>query len=66
MTLNNVIPFRRRRPSAAEMEAYRRATRNWTPQMRRLVFPEHYQRDQLLARALPGTLASRTTYKTTY
>jgi hypothetical protein len=60
MTRDNVIPFRQRPPSAAEMEAYRQATRKWTPHMRQLLLPEHYRRDQLLAQAQPGTLESGT------
>lgn len=46
MTPDNVIPFRKRPPSEAEMETYRRATRNWTEQMRELMFPEHFKQDQ--------------------
>jgi hypothetical protein len=43
----NVIPFRTRprRPSEAELEIYRQVTRNWLPDVRRLVFPEHYELD---------------------
>jgi hypothetical protein len=43
----NVIPFRTRprRPSEAELEIYRQVTRNWLPDVRRLVFPEHYEID---------------------
>ena len=45
MNQNNVIPFRKRPtpPSDAELERYRQATRNWHPEMRRRLFPEHYE-----------------------
>ena len=45
MNDDNVIPFRRRPqlPSEAELEAYRQATRNWHPEVRRLKYPEHYE-----------------------
>ena len=43
MTSRKVIPFRKRPPSAAELLAYRYATRKWHPQMQHLMFPEHYQ-----------------------
>jgi hypothetical protein len=44
-----VIPFRKRPrpPSEAELEVYRQMTRNWSPQMRRLMFPEHFEKDEL-------------------
>jgi hypothetical protein len=41
-----VIPFRKRPPSQAELEAYQRMTRNWHPEMRRLFFPEFAEKDQ--------------------
>jgi hypothetical protein len=37
-----VIPFRKRRPSPAELLAIRHATRKWHPDMQQLVFPEHF------------------------
>ena len=45
MNQKNVIPFRKRPapPSDAELERYRQATRNWHPEMRRRLFPEHYE-----------------------
>ncbi len=46
MSQSNVIPFRKRPPSQAELEIYRQMTRNWSPQMRELMFPEHFKRDQ--------------------
>ncbi len=46
MSDNKVIPFRKRPPSEAELEVYRRITRNWHPEMRRLMLPEHFKRDQ--------------------
>jgi len=38
-----VIPFRRRetKPSEAEIEMYRKMTRNWSDEMRRLMFPQY-------------------------
>lgn len=36
-----VIPFRKRRPSAAELAAYQQMTRRWHPEMRQLIFPDH-------------------------
>ena len=41
-----VVPFRKRPPSATEMDVYRRITRNWSPEMRRMLFPEHFQHEQ--------------------
>lgn len=49
MTDRKVIPFRKRPPSKAELEAYERMTRNWHPEMRRLLFPEHFRRDLVRA-----------------
>ena len=46
MTDQKVIPFRKRPPSEAELEMYRQITRNWHPEMRRLMLPEHFKRDQ--------------------
>jgi hypothetical protein len=46
MSNDNVIPFRKRPPSESELEIYRQITRNWHPDMRRLMFPEHFERDQ--------------------
>ena len=43
---NKVIPFRRRPPSQAELEAYQRMTRHWSPTLRQLMFPEHFKREQ--------------------
>jgi len=40
-----VVPFRKRRPSEAELEVYRRITRGWHPELRRLMFPEHFKHD---------------------
>jgi hypothetical protein len=40
-----VIPFRKRPPSEAELEAYRRLTSEWHPELRRLMFPEHFRQD---------------------
>lgn len=38
-----VIPFRKKPPSRAEVDAYRQATKRWSPAMRRLMFPEHFR-----------------------
>jgi hypothetical protein len=46
MSDRKVIPFRKRPPSQAELEAYMRMTRNWHPEMRRLVFPELFKKEQ--------------------
>lgn len=41
-----VIPFRKRPPSAAELEAYRQITKAWPPELRKLMFPEHFERER--------------------
>lgn len=43
---NNVIPFHKRPPSEGEMQVYRRITRNWSAQMRQLIFPEHFKHEE--------------------
>jgi hypothetical protein len=43
---NNVIPFRKPPPSHAELEIYRRITRNWSPALRQMLFPEHFKQDR--------------------
>jgi len=40
---DNVIPFRKRPPSEAELEVYRRMTQKWSPALRELFFPEHFR-----------------------
>jgi hypothetical protein len=45
MSDSNVIPFRKRPPSENELEIYRKITRNWHPEMRALMFPEHFKHD---------------------
>jgi hypothetical protein len=47
MSDSNVIPFRRRepKPSMTEIEMYRRMTRNWSDQMRQLMFPDLFELD---------------------
>jgi len=47
MSDSNVVPFRRRetKPSTTEIEMYRRMTRNWSEEMRRLMFPTHSEFD---------------------
>ena len=49
MADEKVVPFRKRPPSQAELEAYLRMTRNWHPEMRRLVFPELFKKAQARA-----------------
>ena len=46
MNDEKVVPFRKRPPSEAELEMYRRVTQNWHPEMRRLMFPEHFRHDK--------------------
>ena len=50
MADRKVVPFRKRPPSEAELEVYRRMTRNWHPEMRRAMFPEHFKRDETRAK----------------
>jgi hypothetical protein len=47
MSDQKVIPFRprSRQLSEAELEVYRHITREWHPEMRRLMFPEHFAHD---------------------
>lgn len=47
MSDDNVILFRKRPPSEVEIEHYRMVTRNWHPQMRQMMFPEHFKHDTL-------------------
>jgi hypothetical protein len=49
MSEENVVPFRKRPPSEVELEMYRRMTRNWSSELRQLMFPEHFKRDQTQA-----------------
>jgi len=48
MSDQKVIPFRPRpQPiSEDELNAYRQMTRNWTAQLRELMFPEHAKLDR--------------------
>ena len=46
MSKDNVIPFRRRPPSEIELHVYRMMTREWSPALRQLIFPEHFRREQ--------------------
>ena len=45
MSDNKVVPFRRRetKPSMNEIELYQRMTRNWSQQMRQMMFPIHFE-----------------------
>jgi hypothetical protein len=46
MSDNVVIPFRKRPPTDAELEVYREMTKSWHPELRRLLFPKHFERDR--------------------
>lgn len=46
MRQDNVIPFRKRAPSKGELEAYRRLTRGWSPELRQMMFPEYFRHEQ--------------------
>ena len=52
MSDSNVVPLRRREaaPSMAEIELYRRMTRNWSDEMRQLMFPLIFELDVKSAR----------------
>lgn len=41
-----VIPFRKRPPSEPELDVYRRMTHNWSPELRELMFPDHFRSEQ--------------------
>jgi len=43
---HTVVPFRKRPPSTPELEVYRQMTRHWAPELKQLMFPEHFKRDQ--------------------
>ncbi len=45
MSDNKVVPFRRRAPSQAELEAYQRMTLYFRPTLRQMMFPEHFRRE---------------------
>jgi hypothetical protein len=40
---DKVVPFRPRPPSKSEVNVYTRMTRNWSPELRELMFPEHFR-----------------------
>jgi hypothetical protein len=46
---DNVIPFRKRAPSEAQLEVYRRMTRNWSSELKRLMFPEYFRHESAKA-----------------
>ena len=46
MSDSKVVPFRRRPPSQAELEAYQRMTRHWSPTLRQMMFPEYFKREE--------------------
>jgi hypothetical protein len=43
---SKVIPFRKRPPSEAELKMYRKITRYWHPELRKLMFPDHFRGDE--------------------
>jgi len=43
---SNVIQFRKRPLAETELDAYRKMTRDWHPEMRRLMCPEHFRHDE--------------------
>jgi len=47
MSDSKVVPFRRReqKPTTTEIEMYRKMTRNWSDEMRQLMFPTHFELD---------------------
>jgi hypothetical protein len=45
---SKVVPFRRRPPSQAELEAYQRMTRHWSPTLRQKLSPELFKLAQEL------------------
>ena len=46
MSSDKVVPFRKRPPSEAQLQMYRRITQNWHPAMRQLVLPDLFRRDK--------------------
>jgi hypothetical protein len=46
MSDKKVVPFRKRPPSEAELEMYRRITREWNPALRQLMFPDHFKHER--------------------
>jgi hypothetical protein len=46
MSDDKIVPFRKRPPSEPVMEVYRQMTRGWHPEMRRMMFPEHFAHEQ--------------------
>ena len=53
MSDNKVVPFRKRPPSQAELEAYQTMTRHWSPTLRQKMFPEHFKREEQLEQRTP-------------
>jgi hypothetical protein len=39
-----VVPFRPRPPSEAELAVYKAITRNWHPELRQRMLPDHFRR----------------------
>lgn len=59
MARDNVIPFRRRPPTEPELEAYRMITRHWSPALKRLICPRHYEADSLASGTVSTPQSSR-------
>ncbi len=53
MSTNKVVPFRRRRVTRAELEAYQQMTRHWSPTLRQKMPPEHFKLAQELESKRP-------------
>ena len=53
MSDNKVVPFRRKqtKPSPVEIATYRMMTRNWSDQLRQLMFPMLFDLDSKSGRA---------------
>ena len=48
MSDSKVVPFRRRRASPAQLEAFQRMTRHWSPTLRQKLSPELFKLAQEL------------------
>jgi hypothetical protein len=40
---DKVVPFRPRPPSEAELAVYKAITRNWHPELRQRILPDHFR-----------------------
>ncbi len=48
MSDSKIVPFRRRAASKAQLEAYQRMTRHWSPTLRQKMSAEHFKLAQEL------------------